>query len=145
MPLVYEKDCLPFCPCRIRKLVSTIPFCFLMQGRTASHCLRKPIQNGSTKISRLYPIVANTSIVENQERCAASSDAGRKHETIRLPHHGTKEICRSDDRTYNTLTVQNKSQDTIFLMSGDVVTGGNQDRVIAQDGAVMPWGHGAQY
>ncbi|MBK8428397.1 MAG: hypothetical protein IPL27_21635, partial [Lewinellaceae bacterium] len=34
--------------------------------------------------------------------------------------------------------MQNKSQDTIFILSGDVVTGGKQDRVIAQDQIVMP-------
>ncbi len=39
---------------------------------------------------------------------------------------------------YNALTVQNKTDETIFLMSGDVVTGGNQDRVIAHDDVVLP-------
>lgn len=39
---------------------------------------------------------------------------------------------------YNALTVQNKTDETIFLMAGDVVTGGNQDRVIAHDDVVLP-------
>jgi hypothetical protein len=39
---------------------------------------------------------------------------------------------------YNGLTVQNRTRDTVFLMSGDVVQGGNQDRTIAQEQIVLP-------
>lgn len=87
---------------------------------------------------RLYPIVANTSIVENQNvvQHLRTLEESMKTPGFRITEQ--KKFGRSDDRTYNTLTVQNKSQDTIFLMSGDVVTGGNQDRVIAQDQVVMP-------
>ncbi len=40
--------------------------------------------------------------------------------------------------TVSTLTVQNKSQDTIFLMQGDIVQGGNQDRILAEDRMILP-------
>ena len=43
-----------------------------------------------------------------------------------------------DSGAVNSLTVQNKSQDTVFIMSGDVVQGGRQDRVIAMDMVVPP-------
>ncbi len=43
-----------------------------------------------------------------------------------------------DDGAVNSLTIQNKSQDTIYLMAGDVVKGGKQDRIIAQDMVVPP-------
>jgi hypothetical protein len=33
----------------------------------------------------------------------------------------------------NSLTVQNKTEQAIFLMAGDVVQGGNQDRVVGED------------
>ncbi len=43
-----------------------------------------------------------------------------------------------DAGAVNTLTIQNKSEETIYLMQGDVVQGGNQDRVIAQNLVVPP-------
>jgi len=49
-----------------------------------------------------------------------------------------KQFGREQDNWYNGLTVQNKSTDTIFLLAGDVVTGGNQDRVIAHDDIILP-------
>ena len=46
---------------------------------------------------------------------------------------------RSDDASaVGQLTVQNKSRDTVLLIPGDVVTGGNQDRVIAHPVAILP-------
>lgn len=38
----------------------------------------------------------------------------------------------------NTLTIENTSNDPIYIMAGDVVIGGNQDRVIAEDMIAMP-------
>jgi len=38
----------------------------------------------------------------------------------------------------NTLFAQNKSSDTIFIMAGEVVKGGKQDRVIGQDVVLAP-------
>ena len=49
-----------------------------------------------------------------------------------------KQFGNNPEAWYNALTVQNKTDETIFLMSGDVVTGGNQDRVIAHDDVVLP-------
>ena len=43
-----------------------------------------------------------------------------------------------DSGAVNNLTVQNKSQDTIYLMAGDVVQGGMQDRVLASDMILPP-------
>lgn len=87
---------------------------------------------------RLYPIVAEASFIENQAdlKNLKTLAEGMDISGFRLTEQ--KQFGRSNDRTYNLLTVQNKSQDTIFMMSGDVVTGGNQDRVIAQDQVVAP-------
>jgi hypothetical protein len=38
----------------------------------------------------------------------------------------------------NTLTIENISDKPIYIMAGDVVIGGNQDRVIAEDMIAMP-------
>lgn len=45
---------------------------------------------------------------------------------------------RDDRDAVNNLTVQNKSKDTIFLMEGDIVEGGKQDRILAEDMIVPP-------
>lgn len=44
----------------------------------------------------------------------------------------------SNSATVNTLYIQNISKDTIFVMAGEVVKGGKQDRVIAQDMILPP-------
>lgn len=49
-----------------------------------------------------------------------------------------KQFGRQDDLWYNGLTVQNKTQDTVLLLSGEVVKGGNQDRVLAHHEVIMP-------
>jgi hypothetical protein len=49
-----------------------------------------------------------------------------------------KQFGRTREQQVNALTVQNKTQDTVLLFSGDVVTGGKQDRVIAQDYVILP-------
>ena len=87
---------------------------------------------------RLYPIVADAAALEGQAgvQTLKTLAEGMKIPGFRIMEQ--KQFGRSNDRTYNTLTVQNKSRDTIFMMSGDVVTGGNQDRVIAFDQIVPP-------
>ena len=38
----------------------------------------------------------------------------------------------------NTLYIQNLSEDTVFLMAGEVIKGGKQDRVLAKDLVLLP-------
>ena len=45
---------------------------------------------------------------------------------------------RQEDNWFHAVTVMNKLQDTVYIMSGDVVTGGNQDRVFAHNEVVLP-------
>ena len=87
---------------------------------------------------RIYPVVADAALIEKQ---AAVGQLRNLAEGIKTPGFRItelKQFGRSVEHSVNALTVQNKSQDTIFLMSGDVVTGGNQDRVIARDQVVVP-------
>ncbi len=45
---------------------------------------------------------------------------------------------RQSDGDINLLSIHNKTNDTIFLMAGEILQGGKQDRIIAQDMLVMP-------
>ena len=38
----------------------------------------------------------------------------------------------------NTLVIENISQDTVYLMAGDVVKGGKQDRIVGKDVLILP-------
>jgi len=49
-----------------------------------------------------------------------------------------KQFGRGNEPWYHGVTVQNKTQDTVLLLSGDVVQVGNQDRVIAHHEVIMP-------
>lgn len=44
----------------------------------------------------------------------------------------------SRNGTVNTLYIENSSNDTIMIMAGEVVKGGKQDRVLAQDMVLLP-------
>ena len=87
---------------------------------------------------RIYPIVADASLLENQAEVQKLKTLAEGMKTPGFRITELKQFGRTREHSVNALTVQNKSQDAIFLMSGDVVTGGNQDRVIAQDQVVMP-------
>ncbi len=86
---------------------------------------------------RIYPIVADQEVIAAQSALThlKTLDEGMKTNGFRIMEK--KQFGRGEDWRH-VLTVQNKSQDTIILKSGDVVTGGNQDRVIAYHDIIMP-------
>jgi hypothetical protein len=88
---------------------------------------------------RLYPIIATPEHIAAHVRLARLKNLKEAigmngfHITEKKPYG------RFDDMgAVNSLTVQNKTQDTIYLMAGDVVQGGNQDRLLAEDMIVPP-------
>jgi hypothetical protein len=87
---------------------------------------------------RIYPITADPALIAgNSDQATLKS----LREGIRTPGFRISELKqfgRTKEVTFNALTVQNKGVDTVFLMSGDVVKGGNQDRVIAFDDIIPP-------
>lgn len=92
----------------------------------------------SYKNLRLYPVVADAGSFQTQNALPAVKSLAEAINIQGFRITERKRFGRSPDAWYNALTVQNKSQDTIFLMAGDVVRGGNQDRVIAYDDIVLP-------
>lgn len=85
---------------------------------------------------RLYPVRAEASVIENQAFLKNMKTLAEAMQTQGFRITELKQFGRTPEHSVNLLTVQNKSQDAVFVMSGDVVTGGNQDRVVAQDQVV---------
>lgn len=83
---------------------------------------------------RLYPISADAAFIEKHAAAAQYQNLREAIGNHRFRITEKKPFGRFEDLgAVNTLTVQNKSEDVVFLMAGDVVQGGKQDRVIAQD------------
>lgn len=83
---------------------------------------------------RLYPIVADENFIE---RNSAAAELLTLEEAIAQPLFRISEkkpYGRFSDRgAVNQLTVQNKSEAVVLMLGGDVVQGGKQDRVVAED------------
>lgn len=87
---------------------------------------------------RVYPVMAEASAIEAGISLQHLKTLAEGMATPGFRITELKQFGRNVEHSVNALTVQNKSTDTIYLMSGDVVRGGNQDRVIAQDQVVAP-------
>jgi hypothetical protein len=85
---------------------------------------------------RLYPVVAGTESANNEVSHIKTLAEAMNTPGFRVLER--KQFGRSNDTWYHGVTVQNKTQDTILIMSGDVVTGGNQDRVMAYHDIILP-------
>ena len=85
---------------------------------------------------RLYPVVADASTTNSVGKNLKTLAEAMKTPGFRVLER--KQFGRGDEAWYHGLTVQNKTQDTVLLLSGDVVTGGNQDRVMAYHEIVLP-------
>lgn len=86
---------------------------------------------------RLLPIVASVEYLDDQQSVAQYKVLSEALENERFRVSEKKPFGRFDDAgAVNTLTVQNKTEDPIFLMAGEVVQGGNQDRVIGEDAVI---------
>lgn len=82
---------------------------------------------------RLYPITADDATVEAHAGLATLKTLSEAMTMRGFRILERKQFGRQEGAWYNALTVQNKTAEPVFLMSGDVITGGNQDRVVAQD------------
>ncbi len=88
---------------------------------------------------QLYPINASSPFIEQQSKLSNWKSLDEAIENKRFRITEKKPFGRfNDNGAVNQLTIQNKSDETIFIMSGDVMQGGKQDRMIAQDLIVPP-------
>lgn len=88
---------------------------------------------------RLYPIHASADFIAAQSSLAELKSLEEAIENNRFRISEKKPFGRFEDAgAVNSLTTQNKSDETIFIMSGDILQGGNQDRMIAHDLIVAP-------
>lgn len=81
---------------------------------------------------QLYPIYANAAFVAQHQgvgKYVPLKDALEKKKVI---------ITESNRGEVNTLFIENISKDTVMVLSGEVVQGGKQDRMIAQDFILYP-------
>ena len=82
---------------------------------------------------RLYPIVANETFR------TAHKDIGQAVPLNKALQDGRLKIEEhADGAEVNTLQAVNTSADTIYMMQGEVIVGGQQDRMLAQDVLIPP-------
>jgi len=81
---------------------------------------------------QLYPIRANATFANKHKNIGnyVTLKSGLQHKKARITERDQGEV--------NTLYIENTSADTIMVLSGEVVQGGKQDRVIAQDFLLYP-------
>ncbi len=88
---------------------------------------------------RFYPIIADKDFIAKNNISANFKNLKEAMNIKGFRITEKKPFGRFEDSgAVNNLTVQNKSQDTIYLMAGDVIQGGKQDRVLAVDMVVPP-------
>ncbi len=88
---------------------------------------------------RLYVVEGTAKFYEKNKTLSGLKTLSEAMEMPRFFITEKKPYGRFEDSgAVNALTIQNKTQDTIFLMAGDVVQGGNQDRLLAEDMIVLP-------
>lgn len=89
---------------------------------------------------RIFPITADVDHISAHEELASFKNLKESIGQIKgFEIMEKKEFGRDGGRgDVNELTVYNKSKDTIIIISGDVITGGKQDRVIEQNYAIVP-------
>jgi len=85
---------------------------------------------------RLYPIKAKPILKEQTRSISRYVPLKQALETKKISI--TEKEGTNEGAEVNTLYIQNNSSDTVYLMAGEVVKGGKQDRVIGQDMILPP-------
>src|SRR6476620_6515840 len=94
------------------------------------------IKSLTYKNLRLYPIKAKAAFKEGTKQIGHYTPLKTALESRKIVI--TEKENSREGAEVNTLYVQNNSADTIYLMAGEVIQGGKQDRVIGQDMILIP-------
>ncbi len=94
------------------------------------------IRSLTYKNLRLYPIRAKSTFKEQTKNFSQYTSLKEAIEKKKI--NITEKESRSEGADVNTLYAQNISSDTLFLMAGEVIQGGKQDRVIGKDVVIPP-------
>jgi hypothetical protein len=86
----------------------------------------------------LFPITADAQLLTQQASVAGVKTLAEAMQTKGFRIMERKQFGRQQENWFNGLTLMNKTTDTVFVMTGDVVKGGNQDRVNEADMIAMP-------
>ncbi len=90
---------------------------------------------------KIIPIRAKPSFAQANEQAVSLNNAMSLRQALATNQAAIMEHTNEKGRIrarVNTLSFENFSDQSIFLMSGEVITGGRQDRVIARDMIVPP-------
>lgn len=87
---------------------------------------------------RLYPVLASAELARANAGVNNLKTLAEAMQQSGFRVLEQKQFGRKATEWYHGITVQNKTQDTVLLLSGDVVKGGNQDRVIAHHEVILP-------
>ena len=87
-----------------------------------------PIRDGRVSV---IPIVANAPIADTTSYLTLAEGLGRNLVTVR-------ELGRNDEFVVDTVRIKNKSRQPLFVMSGELILDGLQDRAIAEDRVIPP-------
>ncbi len=82
---------------------------------------------------RLYPIYARSTFKESFTSVGKYTSLQKA-----LAEKKVRVTEKSSGGTVNTLTIENLSADTVLIVSGDLVKGGKQDRIIQKDILLKP-------
>lgn len=84
------------------------------------------------KNMRIYPVLAQATFVNAQQDVGKYTSLGDALKQKKLV------ITEDKDGQVNKLYAENVSQDTIMILGGEVISGGKQDRMIANDFILPP-------
>lgn len=90
---------------------------------------------------KIIPIRAKSSFAQANARAAGLNNALSLRQALATNQAAISERINDRGRiraNVNVLTMENFSDQPIYLMSGEVITGGRQDRVIARDMIIQP-------
>ena len=116
-------------------MVPVITFSQEYSYRTLDINLQDDLRSFTYKNLRIYPIKAKPAFKEQTKHIEKYTSLKEALEKKKI--NITEKEGKSGAEV-NTLYAQNTSRDTLFLMAGEVIQGGKQDRVIGEDVVLPP-------